>query len=530
MLLRNSQRNQVIDLLRGLSLLMVIAAHFGLLDPLVKPSGKVFWGRPVDDILAGMGFYGVAIFFVISGFLITGLSLRRYPALGQISLRGFWWMRFCRLAPMLVLCVLAILLFSHLGLEGFTFKSAENFHRTFTKLITFRFNELVGKGISPEPWSPLWSLSVEEMFYLGFPLLCWTLAGRSGLSWILVALIALSSCLKAGKFAGAYSTLGNMDLLSLGCLLALARPERLRDWSSPAVRLTVGLASAAVGLGLIGFCVLWAHPFRPYWAPEICGLGAGLILLSSQLIVLAKRTAALALPISTLGVISYEAYLVHQPLRQYLVLLDVDNVWLVVLLVAGLALALHLYFSEPLNLALRKVARAPEGPERSRGAAALAYPRPTPTWWLSHASVPIAAICLAAWAASPTYIPPFTVHFTSINTLPAGTSEPIAYIGQPGSGKLVFLQHEAAGSLILGIDDWNQVTQRSSPLVASDLTNADLRIDFSRAGVIVSRNEVPLVRTYAPPRRGSGQPRIGLNDIGFSSAREHAVSTFAVGR
>jgi len=513
---RSPPRNQIIDLLRGLSLLMVMGFHFGLLDAFFHPAGGRLWGRPVDEILAGMGFYGVAIFFVISGFLITSLSLRRFPVLPQIKWSQFWWMRFARLMPMLALCVSVMILFNSLRLEGFVFKSNADLGHALFNLFTFRYNELFGTGVSPAPWSPLWSLSVEEMFYLGFPLVCWALAGPRATRWFFAALIVISVCLKAGQWVGIHSTLGNTDLLAMGCLLALARPQRLRDLGSPRLRLILGLGLVAVGLSLIIGCVLWTHPLVPdWWAPSLCGMGAALILVASQILTLPPLASVLLFPISVLGVVSYEAYLIHQPLRQYLLLVGVENIWLGVVAVVISALVLHRYFAEPLNQVLRRLVA--DGPER-----------PTALRWLPRAVIPLAIVIGAAFFARPPRLPRIVLHFKSIQPLPAGTVEPVAYIGQSGNGKLVYLQHESAGMLTLGIDEWNQAARRSSPLPAAALTNADLMVDFSPSGVVVSQGSIPLVRTFVAPRRNAGPPHIGVNDIGFSRAMNRAVSSFGL--
>lgn len=513
---RDPKRNQVIDLLRGLSLLMVMGAHFGLLDALVRPAGKRIWGRPVDDILAQMGFYGVAVFFVISGFLITSLSLRRFPILREISWRQFWRMRFARLMPMLALCVLAIGLFHSLHLEGFVFRSNRELWHALFNLFTFRYNELFGTGVSPAPWSPLWSLAVEEMFYLGFPLVCWALPGPKALSGFLLALIAIAIGLKAGRLVGVHSTLGNMDLLATGCLLALARPQRLRHWGSPRLRLILGCGSIAVGLSLILFCVVLAHPILPFWwAPSICSVGAVLILAASQLLTVSRAAGWILFPVSVLGIVSYEAYLIHQPLRQYFTLLGVENVWLEVGAVVVIALALHLYFSDPLNQLLRR--------QLSSGPAQQPALR-----WLPRSVIPVAILVGAAFFARPARLRPLVLHFKSIPNLPAGTVEPLAYIGQSGNGKLVYLQHESTGMVTLGIDEWNQAARHSEPLPVAALTSANLLIDFSPAGVVVSQGSTALVRSYVAPRRNSGPPHVGLNDIGFSRALNRAVSTFGL--
>jgi hypothetical protein len=252
-----------------------------------------------------------------------------------------------------------------------------------------------------------------------------------------------------------------------------------------------------------------------WWAPSLCGVGAVLILVASQILTLSPLARVTLFPISVLGVVSYEAYLIHQPLRQYLMLVGVENIWWGVVAVVVSALALHRYFAEPLNQVLRRLVATGPG-------------RPTALRWLPRAVIPLAIVMGAAFFARPPRLPRVVLHFKSIQPLPAGTVEPVAYIGQSGNGKLVYLQHESAGMLTLGIDEWNQAARRSAPLSAAALTNADLLVDFSPGGVVVSQGSTPLVRTFVAPRRNSGPPHIGVNDIGFSRAMNRAVSSFGL--
>ncbi len=108
-------RNLYIDMLRGVAITLVMLLHFQLAYGLINsPLAELF---PVNFLrsLFYNGNYGVSIFFVISGFLITGNILRRYGSLGDVKVKRFYLLRLFRLAP----CVwLALVIITVLGLFG----------------------------------------------------------------------------------------------------------------------------------------------------------------------------------------------------------------------------------------------------------------------------------------------------------------------------------------------------------------------------------------------------------------------------
>jgi len=143
-----------LDGLRALAIIAVLVFH---LDPSWLPGG----------------FLGVDVFFVVSGFLITTLLVRERLATGAIDLPGFWTRRARRLLPALLVCVPASVLLARLS-EGDLLVGIE---RQVLGAFTFTSNWLeIGAGsdyfaaTSPQLLMNLWSLAVEEQFYLLWPL------------------------------------------------------------------------------------------------------------------------------------------------------------------------------------------------------------------------------------------------------------------------------------------------------------------------------------------------------------------------
>ncbi|MGO1165888.1 MAG: acyltransferase family protein [Janibacter sp.] len=177
-----------IDGLRAFAVLSVIAYH-------VRPS-----------VLPG-GWFGVDVFFVISGFLITALLLAEHRRRrGRIHLVGFWMARARRLLPALFLVLAAVLAAAtFLTLPGRTGNVAGDVLATLGYVANWRFvlgdEAYFGQVASPSPVRHAWTLAVEEQFYILYPLLLIALLAltrrRATLVWILVGLSAASAVLMA---------------------------------------------------------------------------------------------------------------------------------------------------------------------------------------------------------------------------------------------------------------------------------------------------------------------------------------------
>ena len=367
-----------IDLLRGLSIIAVILLH-GQIRLLFTYSDSIqdLLPRWLFRIVFWQGGNGVTVFFAISGFLITLTSLRRFGSLASMRAGTFYRIRFARIAPLLLL-LLAVLSVLHLfGVNGFHINPARGtLPRALFAALTFQINwfEAV-HGYLPANWDVMWSLSVEEMFYLFFPLACLALLKwKRGLPLFLLVLLILVGM---GPFARtAWTTnaiwkgtsyLGGMSGIALGCLTAL-----LADWlqrARPAWagrRLLLGVQIAGALLMLL--IVVWP-PWHWMGTLGRSGTDDTVLVLATCLVMLGsvlrgREGSAWTAPVRWFGRHSYEIYLTHEFVVVGMTELFVKVhrasplVWIAaeVALAAPLGWAVAKWYSEPMNRRLRGAA------------------------------------------------------------------------------------------------------------------------------------------------------------------------------
>lgn len=196
-----------IDGLRAISICIVILSHV-----------LVGHGDPRLLSIFGSGHLGVLCFFVISGFLITTLILKERVNTGTISLRKFYIRRFIRIFPVAYLYLLVLLLlkfFFHLDIY------------VFGLLAPALYIQNLNIINNPNPYTGhYWSLSVEEQFYLIFPLLQKIAKKTYGI--VLLSCLCLDLLLKysyyhvdwaAVKFL--WGLIDNIDSILIGCIIAV---------------------------------------------------------------------------------------------------------------------------------------------------------------------------------------------------------------------------------------------------------------------------------------------------------------------
>ena len=310
-----SSRNDALDGLRLLAVAAVMAFHFGL------PGG------------AG-GFLGVDVFFVLSGFLITSLLLNRMQE-GRLDVFDFWTRRLRRLLPALLVLMGVMVAWAALvapavsrdGLRGditATLFYVANWH--FCATSTY----FASDGV-PSPLEHMWSLAVEEQFYLVWPLLLMVvvlLVRKPGRRVAAVGVIAALGLVASAVRLGLLWASGGQDRAYLGTdsrifeplagalLAALMASEAARRFVTRAHwgLLAVGGLGLTWGLASLG---------GPSGATRAYADGGAVVVAlgtAAAIAAVATRdsgvTRALALPaVAYLGRLSYAMYLWHWPLQ-----------------------------------------------------------------------------------------------------------------------------------------------------------------------------------------------------------------------
>jgi peptidoglycan/LPS O-acetylase OafA/YrhL len=255
-------RNPGIDLLRGLSILFVILNHLGLRIPLKKTAlaellPPWFLGR-----LNYNGYEAVFVFFVISGFLIAGNALQRWGGLERIDLRAFYARRFARIVPCLLGLIAVLAVLHGLAVPDYTIsRPGQSLPGAIWAALGLHLNWYEGRtGYLPGNWDVLWSLSIEEVFYIGFPLVCLLTRQR----WVLVPLLVLlalsmpwtHAALRGNEIWQEKAYLPGMSAIAIGVLGALLA-ARLRILPARTTTLLGWLGALGLAAATIDGAVMW---------------------------------------------------------------------------------------------------------------------------------------------------------------------------------------------------------------------------------------------------------------------------------
>ncbi len=305
------------------------------------------------NLLPG-GFVGVDVFFVISGYLISGILFRQLQRTGRIDFADFYAKRIRRIIPNL----LCVLLFT--ATVGWFFLTSSEYYELGKQIYSSAFfyqnfrllkdlGDYFAADASLQPLLHLWSLAIEEQFYIIFPLLCalaWRLRTNFRLLGGVVLLVTFGSlvaCLmtedQAFRF---YFPLTRFWELGVGIVLSYAqhfgmwRPET----QSELKRNVLSLLGAT--LLMLSLLVVKEKNF-PGIEALLPTLGALLILSASPKAVF-NRLLALK-PVVFIGLISYSLYLWHWPLIAFANIIEpMHNAWVDgVMLVISFALSILVY-------------------------------------------------------------------------------------------------------------------------------------------------------------------------------------------
>ena len=297
-----------VDGLRAGAIALVLCVHLGL--PGVE-----------------LGWMGVDLFFVLSGFLITTLLAREATRSGRISLPRFWGRRFLRLMPAYWLYAGFVTIAIGVAGWGWTGQAGGwGPGRLIASIWLYFSNYAPSRGIWEHQGlvGPLWSLAIEEQFYLLWPVLFWCLGSRPAraelAAWCLVA-ASFAHCF-AAEPASLHFRIETRGLgIMLGCAVALTtgRSAGLVRWlGRPEVRwaIVAGLALAfAVPTAFFRLGRIDDTQVHLYFLPTFCAASS---LVVAMLWHGPRDRIASALswrPMAYLGKISYGIYLYHELAR-----------------------------------------------------------------------------------------------------------------------------------------------------------------------------------------------------------------------
>jgi len=263
------------------------------------------------------GFVGVDVFFVVSGFLITGIILSEMQR-DAFSFLEFYRRRVRRIVPALVVVLAATWT---IGLFALWPNQFADLGTHILAASTFTSNFLLAAqagyfdtSAAAKPLLHLWSLAIEEQFYLVWPALLFLVwKARLNIKLVLYAIVAasLASAAASQLSPTAWSFFGPQNRaweLGLGALLAIHR-----DLSIAAARALI----AAIGIALIAISMVWLNAQSPYpgWRALAPTLGTALLILAGPYTPINRALSTPALV--GIGLISYPLYLWHWPLLSF---------------------------------------------------------------------------------------------------------------------------------------------------------------------------------------------------------------------
>ena len=318
-----------IDGMRAIAVVAVIVYHLQIPSELLHPNGTFLTG----------GFLGVDLFFVLSGYLITGILLDEHLRTGRIDFLQFYWRRAKRILPPLILVILASLPVAWLillptELERLAWSIVSTLLFVSNGFWFFELSEYGAQSGLLQPFLHTWSLAIEEQFYLVFPpLLLLSLSGGRNTAFVLVLVclvlglgLAQATTQKLASFSFFSPTSRAWELLA-GVALAFAaqmKPGALRGG-------ILDRLVPPVSLMVLFLCFLtcqisqMVHP--GFFTALVVMATCGLIWFATPG---EAVTRALSCgPMVAIGKLSYSLYLWHFPIFAFgrLLTLGEPDVW-----------------------------------------------------------------------------------------------------------------------------------------------------------------------------------------------------------
>jgi peptidoglycan/LPS O-acetylase OafA/YrhL len=293
----SNNRNNNIDLLRGISIILVLLAHFGTYF-----KASFFLTSKFIELLSRNGYLGVTIFFTISGFLITS-----HYAKGGQSISTFYKARLSKIYPPLLL----LLLINYFLGKFFVIFSTGEFPLKYLyyKIFTYQFNLLyIDGGNKLFVYAVLWSLAIEEVYYLFFPFLFKYLKTKFNIYLIFIILIAIMTFRYFIGIKSLYSYIGCFDALLIGSIAGYISSNNFIYINN--IKKYLNIIYILLFLFYISFDIKESFT----WLPTIISILSSIFLLAASNMKNFSIKYFILNPIAIMGILSYEIYLFHLPI------------------------------------------------------------------------------------------------------------------------------------------------------------------------------------------------------------------------
>jgi peptidoglycan/LPS O-acetylase OafA/YrhL len=371
---QSTNRNLGIDFVRGMSILFVVLLHLNLRLKLEESIFIEVLPKKLFKAIFWSGFDGVVIFFTLSGFLITSTIFKRWQNLSTINLKEFYWLRFSRIIPTLVLLLSVLSIFHLLNIDGFAIdKEKTTLVQVVFSALTFHLNLLELKvGFLPGPWDVLWTISIEEVFYIVLPIVCLFIRNKWILLILFISTLILSPYSRVNFLSESNlvdkNNLNYLDSIAMGVFTAFL----VKNFNFSQIVKTI---SGLLGGLLIFIVIFFRGKLYKYGITDlgldlsILSMGVGLLVFWMNYHFENKTIVYFPLNlICNMGKYSYEIYLTHMIIVVFASKIflsnNLSNNTKPIIIVLSLILCWILgklvfdYYSNPINQKLRNWAKS----------------------------------------------------------------------------------------------------------------------------------------------------------------------------
>jgi peptidoglycan/LPS O-acetylase OafA/YrhL len=308
-------------------------SYYASLDGLRALAMLAIFAYHLDYAWAGGAYLSVDLFFILSGFLITTLLIVEWRRSDTIRLGSFWLRRARRLLPALMLVLVLVAIYTHLVVDPWTRPAVRGDGlASFFYVANWRFiaehQGYFELFAAPSPLRHMWTLAIEEQFYLVWPLVVFgtfklTRGSLKALATVCAIGIAISAAIMGSVYGPGdplrayYGTDARMHTILMGALLAIL----LSVWT-PSAAAAKRIAIVSIGAFFVMLFAWYAATGtspRYYYGGSVLYAALACVVIAGALQVGPLRAGLGITPLAWIGRLSYGLYLFHWPIIVWLV-------------------------------------------------------------------------------------------------------------------------------------------------------------------------------------------------------------------